>query len=88
MLNLDHTFCTMLLDTVHPLNGFRNEAKTYSGLLRRISAETAAGGLRSGRDHYAFGGQLPAHSATSLNSWVCNIRETPSVFQGLSSLAQ
>lgn len=29
MLNLGHTFCSMLFDTVHPLNGFRNKAKAY-----------------------------------------------------------
>lgn len=88
MLNLGHTFCSILFDTVHPLNGCRNEAKIYRGLLRRISAEVAAGGLEGGRDHYAFGGQLPVHSATFLNMWVCNIQGIPSVFQALGSLAQ
>lgn len=29
MLNLGHTFCSMFFDIVHPLNRFRNKAKTY-----------------------------------------------------------
>lgn len=84
MLNVGHRFCSVLFDTVHLLNAFRNQAKTYRVLLGRISPEAAAGGLEGGRDHYAFGGQLPAHSATSLNTWLCNIQRIPSVFQDLA----
>lgn len=80
---LQHAFYT-----VHPLNGFWNEAKTYRGLLRKFSAEAAAGGLGGGRDHYAFGRQLPADSATSFNMWERNIQGIPNVFQALGSLAQ
>jgi len=64
------------------------QRKTYRGLFRKVSAVSAAGGSGGGREHYAFGGQLPAASGTSLFMREPNIQWVHSVFQTLGSLAR